>query len=188
MWERREWAKMISGSDRKWRVQESRRSTIQLRNAPFATGLVLHNTKGLLLAMWAKERPVGQGGDDSSLKGNCSRGSGVEGPRLKCCGGGINKTEWPVGCGEWGRGWNTRFFSESSFSLTFPPWHCSLRRTSWRSLLLHLMRQCYLTSPSGYEQKFDKWPFVRHLALHSNTHLSKRVSDLCDSGQVGVKC
>lgn len=78
---------------RKWRVQEGRRSTIQLCKAPFATGLVLHNTKGLLWPCGQRERRVAPGGNDSSLKGNCSRGSGVEGPRLKCRGGGINKTE-----------------------------------------------------------------------------------------------
>lgn len=38
------------------------------------------------------------GGDDI-LKGSCSGRGGVEGPRLKCCEGGINKTEWPVGYG-----------------------------------------------------------------------------------------
>ena len=78
---------------RKWRVQEGRRSTIQLRKAPFATGLVLHNTKGLLWPCGQREQRVALGGNDNSLKGNCSRGSGVEGPRLKCRGGGINKTE-----------------------------------------------------------------------------------------------
>lgn len=103
-------------------------------------------------------------------------------------GGGINNTQWPVGCGEGGRGGNTRFFSEFSFSLTFlPPWHCLLLPASWSSLLFHLMRQHYLAS-SGHEQKLNKWPFVRHSALHSKTHFLKRLSDLCDQGQGWVKC
>lgn len=103
-------------------------------------------------------------------------------------GGKRNKTKCLVGLEEWGRGWNPRFFSEFSFSLIFTPaWHCLLLPASWRFLLNFLMRRHCPASPSGHEQKLNKWPLVRNSTLHSNTHLSKRLSDLCGSGQVGVK-